>query len=375
MKENSDNLQNSKKKNYSFKTKRADIKATFYSFINLIRNIHLASVTKKDLEKHYSDESGNMLLTNEENERFSKVDYELYLTIKGRRYNGIMSPYSDEKNQELKKELDRKLYEHIYTVSQICPYINFDRIYKKAKNVVYRVREIHGDHEENIKGASFVDYPIINLHLDKDSKNVYHKEVIMTHEFTHFLCKKPKEKRTYYNHISSFRNEGITQYLTIMSLLKRNKDNNYINYARGIYPLNLKYTDILVDFLGDNVIFTSYINRDNLYINEAIKNENDIHSAGEFNIDKKFLATLSYEEDNFHAYLYQKKKVNNKLTMNDFPYMCKLLMFISSVYDLNPDYIVAEEKKEKIKRFFEDAEYTLESLYKMNIDQTNRKHG
>lgn len=343
-------------------------------------------IKRRKLVKLYNSDDETLDFSNLDSDTFFKRKYSEYeyLIVQGKRFNGVLSPFSREVNMEIKKTLTKKLCEHVEKLKQLFPFCDFSYLSKKIDNVVFNIRQVKGELISPVAAGCNTKYPIISLNLDSRYNNSSIGNAIIKHEFTHFCCKSKPKNPTFLNRIPTFLNEGITQIITIRLLEKENIDEEAMNNAYSTCYLNMKLANIFLKFIGDERIISSYFQQDFCLISQALKELNKKYSnnvifndssADKIIIDDEFIKMFNHELWFLQLYLYGniKTKQDNLMKIDDFPYLNKLMQYFDRItYNVtNNDNSSKMGYKDLIDDFRLSFNYILSELY-YNKNQIQR---
>ena len=333
---------------YNFKTtNKSQIASSNYSSLQLLKTLASLEFKRRELVKLYNSDDETVDFHYLDSDKFYQNNELEYLIMRGKRFNGVLSPFSSKVNLEIRDILLKKLHEHVEKLSKLFPFYNFSYLNDKIDKAVFKIRQVQGKLISPVAGACSTSFPIISLNLDNRNNLPSNGDAVMKHEFTHFCCKNESDKKTFLNTIPTFLNEGITQIITLRLLENEIIDEETKKTIQNIYILNMELANILIAFLGEETVISSYFDQNFTLIKDSLISLNRKYS-GRFSIDvadrtntvidDKFISRLNYELWIIQSCLYKNPKFKNDYPTNisRFPYLNSLLTYFDSIIDVLP---------------------------------------
>lgn len=344
---------NYKKNNYHFKTNAyikmiSDKFNDFFTQVDEYLNGHRYLSEEKT---YYIDENGKKRYTREAQEEFNKVTKRDYLRIKNE-LNSVeilgkqRELVSLEKRKEIWDDLHSQLITHINTLKKLYPYHDFSKAYKKAEDVVFRIRYAEENMGEVADQFTSKLCPFIGIHIEPQYVSDAHGLTGLRHEFTHLCCELDYDsyvkERTNLTRFPVVLEEGVTQYIQTSAIIYENFDEDSIKLSKDTYYVYTKIAEIYKNLFGEKVLIESYFSSDMTLINNSFKELASQIPRFSKLIDDRFLERLNIDLNRLFLTTRRNNDADTSITsINRFPYLMKFFEFAYIIFDREPNFDIA----------------------------------
>lgn len=298
----------------------------------------------------YYIKDGIKVYTNKGQEKFTSISASDYRKIKDELFGVEVMGYdlnrlSIQKRKDIWNDLHNQLLTHIRSLKELFPYQDFSSVYKKAEDIVFRIRYDSINTNTVAMQYSSLDYPFILIHIEPSHMDDAHSLTSLRHEFTHFCCNFNQNIGNL-NVIPSLLYEGITQQITnkVLKHEPNTFDNKSIEYASHCYEVFTKIAQIYITLVGEKTVVNSYFEYDMSHINKEL---------GKY-FDQEFIKHLNMELHNL-SMCANEDIWNNKMpyeSIYEFPYFIKFMNEAANIFNTWQEHEIAMINKEKIRYIF-----------------------
>lgn len=298
----------------------------------------------------YYIKDGIKIYTSKGQEKFISIKDSDYQRIKDE-LSGVevlgydLNHLSIQKRKDIWNDLHDQLLTHIKSLKELFPYRDFSSIYKKADDIVFRIR--YDSINTNTIGMQYtsLDYPFILIHIEPQHMDDAHSLTSLRHEFTHFCCNF-NQSMSNIEVIPSILYDGITQQITnkVLKHEPNTFDSKSIDYASHSYEVFTKIAQVYISLIGEKVVVNSYFEYDMSYINKGLEKYFDPDFIKHLNMELHALSMCAYEDI-----------WNNKMpyeSIYEFPYFIKFMNLAANIFSRYYEHEVAMNNKEIIKYIF-----------------------